>query len=238
MKRICLTLLLLVLSSSGAQLRAQGTAYAFGNETLCYAIGHNLVPGHIGTMTFHGTDEGDTYRIEAVLNAAIASLYTLDCTYGSTFRKDPGLTPVSATRRHIEKKYWVKSRYDWSAPGSVHLDISKSSRAPRNEMLEWPGTVRDLVCAIWWLRTRDYSRPVPDGANALLLDHEPLPIRIASAEHKTIRRGGKSVPVIEVAVVQGEKEGLKLTFTDDAHRLPLRFAISLPFGTIKGTLKE
>lgn len=240
MKRICLTLLLLALSASGVRLGAQDIAFLHGNETLCYSIGHNLVPGNIGTMTFNGTDGGRTYHVDAVLHAALGGLYTLDCSYGSTFRKDSGLTPVSATRSHTEKKYWVKSRYDWSAPGLVHLDVTKSSRPPRDEMLEWSGTVRDLIGAIWWLRTCDFDALSASGRenNALLLDHDALPIRIASAEHKTVRRGGRSVPVIEVCVMQGDKEGLRLLLSDDARHTPLRFSIALPFGTIKGNLKE
>ena len=240
MKRICLILLLMILSAAGTTVRAQAIPFAFGSETLHYTVSHNLVPGTIGTMTFRGSDQGDGYQVEAVLNASLTSLYTLDCTYRSTFRKDADLTPVRSTRDHKEKKYWVKSRYDWSAPGLVHLDVTKSSRPPRDEMLEWSGTVRDLIGAIWWLRTCDFDALSASGRenNALLLDHDALPIRIASAEHKTVRRSGRSVPVIEVVVIQGEKEGLRLTLTDDARRLPLKFSIALPFGTIKGNLKE
>ena len=240
MKRICLILLLMILSAAGTTVRAQAIPFAFGSETLHYTVSHNLVPGTIGTMTFRGSDQGDGYQVEAVLNASLTSLYTLDCTYRSTFRKDADLTPVRSTRDHKEKKYWVKSRYDWSAPGTVRLDVRKSSRPPRNETLEWSGTVRDLLDAIWWLRTRDYSRgtAADRGDNALLLDHDALPIRIASAEHKTVRRSGRSVPVIEVCVMQGDKEGLRLLLSDDARHTPLRFSIALPFGTIKGNLKE
>ena len=41
-----------------------------------------------------------------------------------------------------------------------------------------------------------------------------------------------------VETAQNGKEALRLTLTDDSRRIPLKFSLSLPFGTIKGTLKS
>ena len=156
----------------------------------------------------------------------------------SVFRKDEALTPVSATRSQTEKKYWAKGSYEWLAPGQVHMDITKSSRPHRDEVLEWAGTVRDLLGMIWWLRTLDYDQAgLRPGPNALLIDHDALPVTIASYQKKTFKYKGQSVPVIEVTLSQEGKEALHLTLSDDERRQPLRFSIGLPFGTIKGTLK-
>ena len=209
-----------------------------GDENLVYSIRHNLFPGNIGTMTFQGKDGGDTYRVEAKLNASMAGIYTLDCAYGSTFRKDDALTPIAANRSQTEKKYWARGTYDWSAPGKVHMYVTKSTRDPRDQDLSWNGTVRDLLGMIWWLRTLDYdSGNLNAGKNALLLDHDALPVSITSWNKNTIRYKGKSTPVIEVVVTQGNKEALRLTITDDERRTLLKFSIGLSFGTIKGTLK-
>ena len=232
MKRIATILLILLAASLQAQ------SFSFQEGTLDYSIRHNLFPGTIGSMTYQTRDAGDNWQVDATLHAAVGSIYTLDCSYGSTFRKNADLTPVSATRSQTEKKYWAIGRYDWSAPGVVHLDVTKSSRPPRDETLTWAGTVRDLLGMIWWLRTLDYDRPRIDaGPNALLLDHDALPVSIASCQKKTVKIDGRSVPVIEVVVSQDGKEALRLTLSDDADRKPLRFSIGLSFGTIKGTLK-
>jgi len=232
MRRFIPVLILLTLSSA---LHAQ--ALSFGSETLSYSVRHNLFPGDIGTMTFRGKDAGGNYKVEATLKAAVGNIYTLDCDYTSVFQKDAQLTPVSATRSQTEKKYWAKGKYDWSAPGKVHLDVTKSTRAPRNETLNWSGTVRDLLGTIWWLRSLDYDKAMT-SSNALLLDHDALPVTISSCTRKTIKSGGKQTPVIEVAIAQNGKEALRLTLTDDSRRIPLKFSLSLPFGTIKGTLKS
>jgi len=230
MRRIISILLLLTIA---CVLPAQNLPS--GDETLSYTVRHNLFPGDIGTMTFQGKDGNGTYRVHAVLKAAVGSIYTLDCDYSSVFRKDAQLTPVSATRSQTEKKYWAKGRYDWSAPGRVHLDVTKSTRAPRDETIEWNGTVRDLLGTIWWLRGLDYGKTV-SGNHALLLDHDALPVAVSSCKRKTIRHKGVQTAVIEVAIAQDGKEALRLTLTDDARRIPLKFALSLPFGIIKGTL--
>ena len=230
MRRFVPTFLLLMISGF---LGAQNLS--FGDEKLSYTVRHNLFPGDIGTMTFQGKDSGGNYQVEAKLKAAVGNIYTLDCRYTSLFRKDAQLTPISATRSQTEKKYWAKGRYDWSAPGRVHLDVTKSTRPPRDETLEWPGTVRDLLGTIWWLRNLDYGKTV-SGKNALLLDHDALPVTVSSCNRKTIKYNGAQTPVIEVAISQDGKEALRLTLTDDARRIPLKFSLSLPFGTIKGSL--
>ena len=230
------TSILLFLLFAATGLHAQ--SLPFNNERLDYSIRHNLFPGTIGTMRFQGKPVAEGYQVDAVLKAAVGSIYTLDCNYGANFRTDAGLTPLSATRSQVEKKYWAKGRYDWSAPGKVHLDVTKSTRPPRNETLEWNGTVRDLLATIWWLRTLDYDQAgLRPGPNALLIDHDALPVTIASYQKKTFKYKGQSVPVIEVTLSQEGKEALHLTLSDDERRQPLRFSIGLPFGTIKGTLK-
>ena len=217
---------------------ARAQPFPSGNERLDYVIRHSFFPGEIGTMSFRGTDRGDTYAVEATLDAAVGNIYALDCRYGSTFRKDAVLTPVAASRSQTEKKYWAKGNYTWSAPGKVQMDVTKSTRPPRNETLLWSGTVRDLLGTIWWLRSLDYGQAgIQAGNNALLLDHDAIPVTITSYGKKTIRHKGKETPVIEIVLSQNEKEALRLTLTDDPHRSPLRFSLSLPFGTIKGTLK-
>ena len=232
MKRFAILFFLLLAASLQAQ------SFSFQEETLDYSIRHNLFPGTIGSMTYHTHDAGSHWQVDATLKAAVGSIYTLDCSYGSVFCKDAALTPVSATRTQTEKKYWAKGRYDWSAPGQVHMDVTKSSRPPRDETLSWAGTVRDLLGMIWWLRTLDYEQPqLNPGQNALLLDHDALPVSISSYQKKTLKFNGQQVPVIEVVVAQDGKEALRLTLTDDADRKPLRFSIGLSFGTIKGTLK-
>ncbi|MBR5018256.1 MAG: DUF3108 domain-containing protein [Bacteroidales bacterium] len=234
MKRIfcSFTLLLGLVSGIAAQ------HFPFSDESLNYSIRHNLLPGNIGSMTFRGRNVGDTYHVDATMKGSAAGIYTIDYTYGSTFRKDAGLTPVSATRNQIENSYWAKGSYNWSAPGQVHLYVTKSSRAPRDQDLTWAGTVRDLLGMIWWLRTLDYSQgKLNAGNNALLLDHVALPVSITSYTKKTIRYKGTQTPVIEVTLSQNGKDALSLTLTDDARRLPLKFAISLSVGTIKGTLR-
>jgi hypothetical protein len=189
-------------------------------------------------MSFRGEERGGNYHVDAVLKAAVGSLYTLDCLFGSTFRKDAALTPVAATRSHTEKKYWAKGIYNWSAPGQVHMDVTKSSRPPRDETLSWAGTVRDLLGMLWWLRTLDYEQALPGaGTNALLLDHDAIPVVVASHEKKAIRHNGKQTAVIEVKLAQNGKEALSITMTDDTRRIPLKFSIALSFGTIKGSLK-
>lgn len=237
MKRALLTLTsLLLLAVFGTE--AETRDFSFRDEVLHYSIRHSFFPGNIGSMIFYGKDSGDTYRVDATLTASVGSLYSLDCTYGSRFRKDAVLTPVQASREHIEKKYWAKGRYDWTAPGVVRMDVTKSSRAPRNETLQWAGTIRDLLGMIWWLRMQDYGKGTDHSTNALLLDHSPIPVRITSTERKTLRHDGKSVQAIEVTLSHEGKEALSLTLTDDAQRTPLKFSIALPFGTIKGSLKK
>lgn len=222
---------------SAASIQAQ--TIPFGEESLDYSIRHNLFPGTIGTMHFQSGPCEEGCHVDAVLKAAVGSIYTLDCSYGSTFRTGAGLSPVSATRSQVEKKYWAKGRYDWSAPGKVHLDVTKSTRPPRDEMLEWDGTVRDLLGTIWWLRTLDYAgNQIAAGTNALLLDHDALPVVISSFQRKTVKMDGVQTPVIEVALSHDGKEALRLTLSDDDRRIPLRFSIALPFGNIKGTLKK
>ena len=212
-----------------------------GPEKLTYSIRHNLFPGEIGTMTFEGKAAGDRYRVDATLHAAAGGFYTLDCTYGSTFCNDAAMTPVKADREQKEKKYWAKGLYDWSAPGKVHMDVTKSTRPHRDETLTWDGTVRDLLGMIWWLRFLDYGENGVRGnvgAQALLLDHDALPVTIKSSTRKTIRFNGVQTPIIEVVLAQGSKEALRLTLTDDNRRIPLKFSIGLSFGTIKGTISQ
>ncbi len=227
-------LLFVVLTGFSCGLQAQ--SFPFSDENLVYSIRHNLFPGNIGTMTFQGTDGADRYRVDATLKAAVGSLYTLDCNYKTTFLKDKELTPVTASRHHVEKKYSVKSRYDWTAPGQVHLDITKSTRPHRDETLRWPGTVRDLLGMIWWFRTRDYSKTVTCKGNALLLDHDALPLVVEACNRKTVKFNGRQTPVIEIVLSQDGKEAMRMTLTDDARQTPLKFSITMPFGTIKGTL--
>lgn len=233
-----LTILFLALSllpvlSTGA--RAQ--AFLSGDENLTYAIRHSMFPGSIGTMTFQGRNGGETYHVDASLTASIAGIYSLNATYGATFRKDDALTPVSASRTQTEKKYQARGFYNWSAPGTVHLDVTKSTRPPRNETLSWNGTVRDLLDMIWWLRTLDYSKGLDAGNNALLLDHDPLPVNIVSCTKGTLKYKGVQMPVLEVLVSHGGNEALRLTLSDDDNRQLMKFSIALSFGTIKGTLK-
>lgn len=240
MKKLFITLSLLLGLASGLTFRAaaQSAAFLGGEEDLTYSIRHNMFPGNIGTMTFHGRGEGSDYHVDASLKASIAGIYSLDCTYASTFRNDAELTPLSATRSQTEKKYWAKGTYNWSAPGSVHLYVTKSTRDPRDEDLLWSGTVRDLLGMIWWLRTLDYSQPgLRTGDNALLLDHDALPVTITSYTKGKMKYKGVQTPVIEVVLSQQDKEALRVTLSDDDARQLLKFSIGLSFGTIRGTLK-
>ena len=218
---------------------AQEQGFLAGDEHLVYGIHHNLFPGNIGTMTFNGSNAGSDYHVDAALKASVAGgIYSLDCTYASTFRKDAELTPRSASRSQTEKKYWAKGTYTWSTPGSVHMFVTKSTRDPRDEDLLWSGTVRDLLGMIWWLRTLDYSQPaLKTGDNALLLDHDALPVTVASYKRGTMKYKGEQCPVINVVLSQQGKEALSVTLTDDASRRLLKFSIALSFGTIRGTLK-
>lgn len=236
MKRLILivSLLLGLAPFAGAQSRS----FLAGDEELTYSIRHNLFPGNIGTMTFNGRNGGEEYHVDASLKASIAGIYSLDCTYATTFRVDADLTPQSATRSQTEKKYWAKGTYTWSEPGSVHMYVTKSTRDPRDEDLVWPGTVRDLLGMIWWLRTLDYSETgLRTGDNALLLDHDALPVTVASYKKGTMKYKGVQTPVIEVVLSQQDKEALRVTLTDDDARQLLKFSIGLSFGTIRGTLK-
>lgn len=236
MKRYILVFFLLLGLVPGAG--AQEQDFLAGDEHLVYGIHHSLFPGNIGTMTFSGSDAGSDYHVDAALKASVAGIYTLDCTYASTFRKDAELTPLSASRSQTEKKYWAKGDYTWSAPGSVHLYVTKSTRDPRNEDLLWSGTVRDLLGMIWWLRTLDYSQPsLTTGENALLLDHDALPVTVASYTRGKLKYKGEQLPVIHVVLSQQGKEALRVTLSDDASRRLLKFSIALSFGTIRGTLK-
>lgn len=236
MKRVLLIITLLAGLTQTAGAQSQG--FLAGDENLTYSIRHNLFPGNIGTMTFQGTNKGSDYHVDASLKASIAGVYSLDCTYASTFRKDGELTPLSASRSQTEKKYWAKGTYTWSAPGSVHMYVTKSTRDPRNEDLLWSGTVRDLLGMIWWLRTLDYSQlALATGSNALLLDHDALPVTVASYTKGKMKHKGVQKPVIEVVLSQQGKEALRVTLTDDDARQLLKFSIGLSFGTIRGTLK-
>lgn len=236
MKRIFVSFLLLLGLASGIQ--AQDAAFLAGNEDLTYSIRHSYFPGNVGTMTFQGRDMGGSYQVDAALKASIVGIYRLESTYGAVFHKDEALTPVSATRTQKENKYWAKGAYDWSAPGSVHLYVTKSTRDPRDEELTWSGTVRDLLNMIWWLRSLDYSQAsLETGRNALLLDHDALPVTIASYTKGTYKYKGEQIPVIEVLLSQEGKEALRVTISDDASRRMLKFSIALSIGTIRGTLK-
>lgn len=238
MKRLLLTILSLCSLALFLPAAAQTQAFLSGNEQLDYSIRHNVFPGNVGRMSFTGKDGGGDYSVEATLHAAIAGVYTLDCVYGTTFRKDEVLTPLRASRDYKEKKYWAKAFYDWSAPGKVHMDVTKSTRPHRDEVLVWSGTVRDLIGMIWWLRSLDYSGGAPAvGSQALLLDHDALPVRIASVRKGTAKYKSQVVQTLDVSLAQGDKDALQLTLIDDARRTPLRFSITLSFGTIKGTLK-
>lgn len=217
---------------------AAAQAFPSGSERLDYSIRHSLFPGNVGKMSFQGKDSGGDYHVDATLHVSIVGVYTLNCLYTTTFRKDAALTPLKATRDHKEKKYWAKAFYDWSAPGKVHMDVTKSTRPHRDEVLAWSGTVRDLVGMIWWLRSLDYSSGTPAvGSQALLLDHDALPVRIASVRKGTAKYKSQVVKTIDVSLAQGDKDALQLTLIDDAHLTPLKFSITLSFGTIKGTLK-
>ena len=236
MKKLILIVSLLL--GMAPMVCAQNRGFLAGDEDLTYSIRHNLFPGNIGTMTFSGRNGGGEYHVDASLRASIAGVYSLDCTYASAFRTDENLTPVSASRSQTEKKYWAKGTYTWSAPGSVHMYVTKSTRDPRNEDLLWSGTVRDLLGMIWWLRTLDYSQSgLRTGDNALLLDHDALPVRVASYTKGTMKYKGVQTPVIEVVLSQQDKEALRVTLTDDDARQLLKFSIGLSFGTIRGTLK-
>ena len=238
MKRLLLTILSLCSLALFLPAAAQTQAFLSGNEQMDYSIRHNVFPGNVGRMSFAGKDGGGDYSVEATLHASIAGVYTLDCVYGTTFRKDEALTPLLASRDYKEKKYWAKAFYDWSAPGKVHMDVTKSTRPHRDEVLAWSGTVRDLIGMIWWLRSLDYSGGAPAvGSQALLLDHDALPVRIESVRKGTAKYKSQVVQTLEVSLAQGDKDALQLTLIDDARRTPLRFSITLSFGTIKGTLK-
>ena len=238
MKRFLLTILSLALLLPELSPRLQAQSFPAGNEQLKFSIRHNLFPGNVGWMSFSGKESGRDYHVDATLHASVIGVYTLDCTYGSTFRKDAALTPLKATRDHKEKKYTVKAFYDWSAPGTVHLDIDKSTRPHRDQTLTWNGTVRDLLGTIWWLRSLDYRNGIPDtGRQALLLDHDALPVTIASVTRGTAKYKGQVVQTIDILLTQDEKDALQLTLVDDAKRTPLKFNLTLSFGTIKGTLK-
>lgn len=241
MKRLCCSILVLFLLLPGLSFRAfRASAQTFpsGPERLEYSIRHSMFPGNVGRMTFQGKDSGSDYHVDAQLKVSIVGIYSLDCTYGATFRKDAALTPLKATRDHQEKKYTVKAFYDWSAPGTVHLDVTKSTRPHRDQTLKWNGTVRDLVNMIWWLRSLDYSGDLSRySGQALLLDHDALPVRIAFVQRQTAKYQGKVVQTLNVSLVQGDKEALHLTFIDDASHTLLKFSIALSFGTIRGTLR-
>lgn len=236
MKQFLISLFLLLGLAFCAQ--AQHTAFLDSEENMVYSVRHSYFPGNVGTMTFTGKQSGSDYHVDATLHASIVGLYKLDCTYGSTFRRDGSLTPVSANRSQTENKYWAKGTYNWSAPGSVHLYVTKSSRDPRNEDLLWSGTVRDLLGMLWWLRTLDYdSGSLDAGHNALLLDHTALPVTITSYTKGTMRYKGVQTPVIEIVLTQQGKEALSVTLSDDASRKMLKFSLAMSVGTIRGSLK-
>lgn len=234
-----LLLIASLLLSLSLPARAAGAAgFLSGDEHLEYSIRHSRLPGNVGTMVFQGTRKGADYNLTAQLDVSIAGLYSLNSLYTADFRSDGNLTPLKASRDYKEKKYWAKSFYNWTAPGTVNIDVSKSSRPQRVETLTAPGTIRDLLNLLWWLRTCDYDAPdgIKTPESAVLLDHDLLPVRIASVKKSTARYKGETVPVFEVSLSQDGKNMLQITLTDDARRTPLKFSIAFSFGTIRGNL--
>ncbi len=219
----------------------QGKIFPDGEENLAYSVRHNIVPGDIATMIFHGREAEDigSYAVSAELKTTpkASLVYTLDCRYGSVFKVDADMTPVAASCTRKEKKYWMEADYDWPAAHRLHLNVRKSTRPERDSVINGTSVTRDLLGTIWWLR-RQCVRGEKPSAGSLILDHDAIPLKVTAWRKINVKIEGVTYPATEAVLAQDGKEVMRLAMADDGAATPLRFTLSLPFGKITGTLKR
>lgn len=212
-----------------------------GEESLTYTVRHNVIPGEMATMVFHGgsTADAGAYAVTAELRTTpkASLVYTLDCRYGSVFRTDGDMIPVAASCTRKEKKYWMEADYDWPAPHRLHLNVRKSTRPERDSVIIGAAVTRDLLGTIWWLRRQCVRGEKPD-AGSLILDHDAIPLKVASWRAIETKIDGTTFPATEAVLTQNGKEVMRLVMAADGAATPLRFSLSLPFGKMTGTLKR
>ncbi len=104
---------------------------------------------------------------------------------------------------------------------------------------EIPTGTYDLASLIYALRRFDLTPPRRTSI-AILTANRPSALTITAVRREQIQIGGEQVPAVQLALTTNDREpdrnAYRLWISDDARRLPLRFTMTTPLGTVRADL--
>lgn len=227
-----------ILFATAAMAGAPKTGPA-GDETLSYVIHHSLWDRALGTLDIEGEIvEGGNYCVRANMETdpVFRGIYSLNAIYESTFRYGDGYAMRFAWHTLIEKNYWRTADYRWSGTGDVGVRCYKKDRPDVETVVPAFDGSRDILGAIWYLRTLDYTDRTRPVSLHVIHDSRAISVYLRSSRATELMVDGEEVPVIEVALARDRNPFMTIWFTDDAVRTPLLFRVDVGAGSVEGAL--
>lgn len=252
MRLFCLLLIFLGPVVRPVSLQAQPREVPFREgESLTYAVNYRWggVSTDVGEATASLRYEDD--RFHAVVEGSTYKFYDLFFKVRERFEsKFDGRTlrPVWFHRDTHEGKYEVTNLYHFEPQGyGIRAQVRKSTRPPRDTLLQGNANTYDLVSLFYVCRTLDFSK-VPTGVQ------QPVSFAIDASVYNLyyIYHGPevKKIPGLgtfrtlkfTARVVAGEvftgKEEMTIWVTDDGNKIPLLFESPIIVGKVSGRLMK
>jgi hypothetical protein len=165
-------------------------------------------------------------------------LYRVRDEYQSYF--DPvTILPYKSIRDISEGKY---KKYDHVYYHHVNLQVVNH----KNEVIEVPADVRDMVSVFYYIRNTDFSALSKGNIIKIntFFDNELFPFDMRYRGIVTINtkmgkyRCIKLVPFVEPGRIFEKEDDMTIYLSDDTNRVPLRVEFNLKIGSIKCDLIE
>lgn len=188
------------------------------------------------------------------------TFYRIRDLYEAKFYASANLQPIMYHRDVSEGNYWSKNWYNWNEDASkVEMKIEKSTRPKREEVLDCPPIMRDLINVIFRLRSVDYDRLLRGEKvhYEMIVDRQinDVYIRMDGRETKKVSSEAGTFNTVKLAIADiirkdpGEETASKVTIdspqekiffwvTDDENRLPVFFSAPVALGSMNGRMSS
>jgi hypothetical protein len=212
-------------------------------ETLTFVLRYGFIAGGQANMQLYETDNDSIslfHLIGTARTTGIADkLFHVKDVYESYFDKETSL-PVLAIQDIKEGrsyKYYNEVRYNHVSNTIV------SSKSGEHKVKE---KTLDVLSAFYFIRRMDFTN-VKEGEifkfNTFFSDEEfPFELRFCNRETITTKWGKikclKFAPIVEPGRVFKSKDDMRIWYTDDANRIPIKVTLEMLVGHVTAELRD
>jgi len=217
------------------------TAFTLG-ERLVYDVGYSFITAGEAVFSIPSVEtihERECYQVLFTVNSTptFSFFYKVDDRY-ETLLDTKGIFPWRFTQRIREGKYKNDFSADFDQLGNVAIT--------KNGSYAVPPYVHDVVSAMFYVRTLDYSKSRP-GERIILQNFfkdttYQLAVKFLGYQQISVDAGTFNCVLVEPLIMEGglfKSEGrIIIWMTNDERKIPVKVSTKVVVGTIDAELRE